>query len=80
MHDDLDVCDRITAVRCVALDGVNGVTIERVAEDGHRLTLNDMTLDVVVVRFVDGEVEGRDGIATVRTHRGIAVNATLGQV
>ena len=80
MHDDLDVCDRITAVRCVALDGVNGVTIERMTEDGHRLALNDMTLDVVVVRFVDGEVEGRDGIATVRTHRGIAVNATLGQV
>ena len=78
--DHLDVCDRVTSVRCVGLDAEYGVGIERMTQDSHRLTLDDMTLDVVVVRFVDREVEGGDGVTTVCCSCGITINTTLRQV
>ena len=78
--DHLDVCDGVTAVRCVTLDGEYGVGIERMTQDCHGLTLDDVTLDIVVVRLVNREVEDRDRVTTVGSHRGITIYATLSQV
>ena len=44
------------------------------------MTFDDMTLNVVVVRFVDGEVENRDGVATVSCHCRVTINTGFRQV
>ena len=53
-HPDVD--DRVASVRRQSLDGMQGVLTERMSEYRNRLSLDDMSLDVVVVRMVDCEV------------------------
>ena len=80
MYDHLDVCDGVTAVRSDALDGMHGVFVERESQYGDGLTFEDMTLNVVVVRFVHREVEDGDRVTSVRSYGGITIDTGLGQV
>ena len=80
VYDHLDVCDGVTAVRSDALDGMHGVFVERESQYGHRLTFEDMTLNVVVVRFVHREVEDGDRVTSVRSYGGVTIDTGLGQV
>ena len=51
---------------------------DRISVEDHITAFEDVLLNEVVVRFVNGEDQGNDAIATVRRHHSITIDTCLG--
>ena len=80
MNNDFQYRGAVTTVRGETLLGVNRVGREDMIVKGNRLSFYNVLLAVAVVRFVDCEVQDRDGVTTVSTNCGVVVNTGLVEV